>query len=341
MTLTPGQVVTRLLGRKPAAMLLMAGGRNNQVYRVELGDGQTRLAKFYPNEGPGSRDRLNSEFRSLEFLWENQVGSVPHPLLADAEARCGIYEYIQGESIDSAKASADDVDQTVQFVDQLNALHCRALATDLPIASDACFSFQELQATIDHRLQRLEGAAADNPELASFLTEDFAPCYADVSASVTGSGADLGLGMGELLPLQHRALSPSDFGFHNAIRRPDGRVAFVDFEYFGWDDPAKMISDYLLHPAQELGQDLRRRFLDGCLESFKTWPGVAQRLDLVYPLCGLKWCLLILNEFLPDYVARRTHARGYELDLSDLQGQQLDKARRMLARVQNSDAAPY
>ena len=53
------------------------------------------------------------------------------------------------------------------------------------------------------------------------------------------------------LPVEQRTLSPSDFGFHNALRRPDGRVVFLDLEYFGWDDPAKMISDFLLHPALE------------------------------------------------------------------------------------------
>ena len=50
----------------------------------------------------------------------------------------------------------------------------------------------------------------------------------------------------ELAP-QHRCLSPSDFGFHNALLRgrpgvPGARDwVFLDFEYFGWDDPAKTV----------------------------------------------------------------------------------------------------
>ena len=31
---------------------------------------------------------------------------------------------------------------------------------------------------------------------------------------------------------------PGDFGFHNAIRTTKG-VKFIDFEFAGWDDPAK------------------------------------------------------------------------------------------------------
>jgi hypothetical protein len=42
-------------------------------------------------------------------------------------------------------------------------------------------------------------------------------------------------------PLSARlqVLSLSDFGLHNPLRHPDGKLAFLGFEYFGWDEPAK------------------------------------------------------------------------------------------------------
>ena len=55
-----------------------------------------------------------------------------------------------------------------------------------------------------------------------------------------------------ILPKSERCLSPSDFGFHNAICDVNGVYHFVDFEYFGWDDPAKMICDFILHPGMDL-----------------------------------------------------------------------------------------
>ena len=36
-----------------------------------------------------------------------------------------------------------------------------------------------------------------------------------------------------------RTLSPSDFGFHNALLRGGREWVFLDFEYFGWDDPGQ------------------------------------------------------------------------------------------------------
>src|SRR6185503_11886129 len=45
------------------------------------------------------------------------------------------------------------------------------------------------------------------------------------------------------LNLQPR-LSPSDFGYHNAVLADDETVRFFDFEYAGWDDPAKLVCDF-------------------------------------------------------------------------------------------------
>ena len=69
-----------------------------------------------------------------------------------------------------------------------------------------------------------------------------------------------GLDFAAELPQEWRSLVPSDFGFHNSLRRADGTLAFVDFEYFGWDDPVKLTADILLHPGQAARPPQRRRF---------------------------------------------------------------------------------
>ena len=107
---------------------------------------------------------------------------------------------------------------------------------------------------------------------------------------------------------RERTLSPSDFGFHNALRRSDGTIVFLDFEYFGWDDPAKTISDFLLHPAQNLDPSLKDHFLKKMLNSFSKSPFLQERLSVFYPLYALKWCLILLNEFLVSELQRRNFA---------------------------------
>ena len=42
-------------------------------------------------------------------------------------------------------------------------------------------------------------------------------------------------------------LSNADFAPHNILVRPDGRVCSVDWEYAGWDDPARLVAGFLAH----------------------------------------------------------------------------------------------
>ena len=71
---------------------------------------------------------------------------------------------------------------------------------------------------------------------------------------------------------RHRALSPSDFGLHNAMRDEDGRLRFIDFEYFGWDDPVKLVSDTALHPGSELPGSSAKRLIATALARIRS-PG--------------------------------------------------------------------
>jgi hypothetical protein len=147
------------------------------------------------------------------------------------------------------------------------------------------------------------------------------------------AGCDaLGLDPDRPLPLHLQTLSPSDFGFHNALRhRADGLV-FVDFEYFGRDDPVKLTADFLLHPGTALDLSQRRRFLAACRRIYGADHVFAARLRLFYPMYALRWCLILLNEFLPERWARREFARpGADRDTA--QHRQLRKAADMLARV--------
>jgi len=141
-----------------------------------------------------------------------------------------------------------------------------------------------------------------------------------------------------------RSLSPSDFGIHNAIRRSTNAVAFVDFEYFGWDDPAKMICDFLWHPANEPISDLaKRRLAANMIDTFDDQPDLAGRVRLFYPICGLNWCLILLNEFLPDALSRRLQAQvtGHD-DVFALRQKQLARSVARLEQIaKDPQACPY
>ena len=89
-------------------------------------------------------------------------------------------------------------------------------------------------------------------------------------------------------------------------------MAFVDFEYFGWDDPVKLSADILLHPGRTLAAPQRLRFRRAACELYGKDPCFAERLDAYLPLFGLRWVLILLNEFIPERWQRRVLAGAGE-----------------------------
>src|SRR5258708_32435062 len=203
-------------------------------------------------------------------------------------------------------------------------------------ASEAYFSIEAILNNIQRRMSRL---SQDQIEamLVNFLERELLPTLDCVNSWISKRARRQ-----QELPGESRVLSPSDFGFHNAIRRNQHEIVFLDFEYFGWDDPAKLISDFLLHPAMNLNQALARRFACGIVEKFQAPEWLLEHVKTVYPLFGIKWCLICLNEFLPEHRRRRQFAAGAEQDWAIVYSQQLSKARQILQRINGEyEQFPY
>src|SRR5262249_4106615 len=149
-------------------------------------------------------------------------------------------------------------------------------------------------------------------ELIDFFENSFGPELARRSAQARGEAHAAGLDFAADLPQEWWSLVPADFGFHNSLRRGDGSLAFVDFEYFGWDDPVKLTADIPLHPGRPLSPPQGRRFRAAAERLYGDDPLFARRLAAYLPLFGLRWVLILLNEFLPERWQRRVLAGGAE-----------------------------
>lgn len=344
-TLKASSRLSGLLGQAVSSMDRVGGGRNSQVYRVTCGSSEKYIAKLYFRHSGDERARLEVEFSALQFLWANGVRCIPRPIVADRATGWAIYEYIEGETISRQEVTDSDIDYAVGFLARLEGLKSRAGSERLPAASEACFSVQALVENIQLRLGRLGAIARDEePYLAlrEFLAKDFIPSFQEMTEWCKMSLGQSGMSYVSELPGEDRTLSPSDFGFHNALRRVDGETVFLDFEYFGWDDPGKTISDFILHPAMDLEEGLKRRFVVQMLGRFKDMRHLRRRVEIVYPLFGLKWCLILLNEFVPQDLLRRGFASRGDLDRGALQIEQLARAQRMLQRIRRDyEKFPY
>ena len=320
-------LAARLAGHPIERAAQIRGNGNSRVYCVE-GDGRRYLLKSYPSPGIDGRNRLAQEEAALGFLNGTGLGSfVPRSIAADRAANAALHSWLDGTAID--RHSLSDIDQAVDFAARLHELSTTEAAFNLPAATESTLSAQELMRQIDVRLGRLHPAAAEDAGLASFLNTAFEPRLDTARRRLVARYDARDLSLSQDLALNRRVLSPSDFGFHNCLRRGDGRLAFFDFEYFGWDDPVRLVIDFLCHPAMALNDDDRRRFFAGTASFLDADPGFRIRFDAVAPLVALKWCLILLNEFLPEHWQRRLRA-GAHPDWREAKERQLAKAVSML-----------
>ena len=315
-------------------------GRNSQVFQLACAGDRRYVAKRYFHHRLDGRDRLAAEFSSVTFLWEHGIRSIPRPIRADAERGVAVYEAIDGRPVSPQDVTADDIDEAVAFLGRLRALRTAPGSRAIGPASEACFSLQDMVEIIERRLRWLSASAqedAPSQALHAFLVQELVPAFHEITRRCRSACEESRVPFATVLAEEERTLSPSDFGFHNALRREE-RLVFLDFEYFGWDDPAKTACDVLLHPAMELSEELKRCFVSRFLREFADDRGLAKRAEWMYPLCGLKWCTILLNEFVPQDLLRRGFARGVWEARERVQAEQLAKAMRMLHAITQEHA---
>lgn len=319
---------SRLAGRPVRTATPARPGGNNRVFRLDMADGSRRALKYYPSQAVDRRDRLGQEYEALSFLAQHGVGSTPRPFANDREENCALYEWFDGEAA-VLRPCPDDVDQLAEFLIALQNLRDAPGARGLRNASAGIFSPAEAVAQCEQRLKRLLEHASGYSDLRGFVDRDLAPSAALARRRVEERYTKLGLDPAASLAPACRALSPSDFGLHNTMRGEDGRLRFIDFEYFGWDDPVKLVCDTALHPGSNFPEHGARRLVERLSREFEIRDSAfAARQDALYPVFGLIWCLIILNDYLPEICFRRVTI-GRDDESGAILAGQLDKARRL------------
>ncbi|MFM8434384.1 MAG: aminoglycoside phosphotransferase family protein, partial [Planctomycetia bacterium] len=286
----------------PRAIERLPGGGNNRVYRVDTPAGPVLLKEYFRHAGD-PRDRLGAEQAFLQFAWAHGVRAIPQPLACDRGAGIGIYEFVAGRKLAPGEVTAAHVDEAAAFFAAVNRHRHDPDAATLPVASEACFSLAEHLACVDRRLTRLgeiEPESDLHREAAALVASRLVPAWQRVRAAVAAGG----LPIDEPLAAEARVISPSDFGFHNCIATDSG-LKFIDFEYAGWDDPAKLACDFFCQPRVPVPGVYWTEFVRG-LDRALGWEGrLEARARLLLPAYRLKWCCIILNEFLRADRARR------------------------------------
>ena len=323
-------VARTLVGSTVELNRVLGGGRNSRIWRVRSSLGVFAL-KQYPPRRDDHRDRLSTEVGALRLMERYHFDTVPRVVGVDDRRGYALLSWIDGADV--VEISNDDIDAAADFLGAIHDLRAAQCAAMQPLAAEACLSGGEILRQVEERLMKLRGAASAEKELFDFLEHSLLHQFASWSAAARNLARQAGLDFDGELPQECRSLVPSDFGFHNSLRRRDGSLAFVDFEYFGWDDPVKMTADILLHPGRALPRSQRDRFRQAATRLYGGDDrAFAPRLSAYLPLFGCRWVLIMLNEFIPELWRRRALA-GDSGSWSEAKTRQLGKARDFLAAL--------
>ncbi len=173
--------------------------------------------------------------------------------------------------------------------------------------AEACFTAGEHIATIARRLARVDTIEPTDPAstaAATFVATRLRPAWTQVHTRLVAHLHQAGIA---LEAPTASCLSPSDFGFHNAL--VDGqRIGFLDFEYAGRDDPAKLVCDFFAQPELPAPAALFNTFVARLVAGLGLNDQDAARCHALRAAYRVKWACILLNEFLPRDAARREFA---------------------------------
>jgi hypothetical protein len=289
-------------------LLPCVAGGNNRVYFVE-GAGVPMVAKRYFRSPTDTRDRLRAEWSFISYAYSTGLHCVPRPIAADPAGQLALYERVEGRKLAAGEVAESDVRAAAEFIRQLNAPIRRPHAVGLPQASEAGFSVAEHFAVIDRRLARLATATAKavNDDGSNEFVRQLRDYWGGLKDLIADQAASARFALDDILPEELRWISPSDFGFHNVLKRPDDSLCFIDFEYAGWDDPAKTVADFFLQPQVPVDA----RYVDGFLEQTLDAAGSRpqrRRIEILRPIFAVKWCIIMMNPFVAERAQAGTFA---------------------------------
>ncbi len=272
-------------------LVQLHGGINNHVFRCSSRD-RKWVIKGYPANNKGWRDRMQAEVEFLRYAHRVAEGRVPKLINVDNALRCVVLEHIEGSAYPEGVAPpAEDIQAAEDFFLALNAdLHLARQMIHLD-AAEGFLNLRQHMANVRERLAQMGTKhlpAKWRAEVDTLLEKLLR--VADLVENNLEEKIRSGL-VENHLDAELRCISPSDFGFHNAIRTGNG-VIFIDFEFAGWDDPSKASIDFSLQPKVPVRRKFTTYLKNQEPDSVRL---LLHRRKALTPVLRLKWICIILG----------------------------------------------
>ena len=292
---------TRAIGASEDSLAQLSGGMNNNVYMCRSKE-KKWVIKGYPQwNNVGRTDRMQAEVDFLRYTASVAPGFTPTLIEVDTLRRCTVLEHVSGKTYEEGVTpNKDEIQEAFCFYNKLNS--------DLELAKrlirlDAGEGFLSLREHMDNVRARIAAMGTGHlPTKYKRQSEEILQhlrARSEKAAIILEDHISSGT-VKDTIDINERCISPSDFGFHNAIRTRS-RVVFIDFEFAGWDDPAKFCIDFTLQQRNPV--NLRPIDVASILfpDKFRL---MSRRLNVMREILLLKWFCIILGIFNPKNLSR-------------------------------------
>lgn len=289
--------------------------QSNRLHDIWIGE-RHWIAKEYLKSDEFA-DAPRREFDALSLLADKDIAPQPihfEPHTSDTPPIV-VYEYMEGVMWDRHKPSPAELEQLAQAWLAVHAVtrddlwisrnYDRSIVETIAMMQGY---FMNYQAWAERYFK--EGLPAVN--LCMDILHQRRPIFEEIAAMKP--------------PLY---FCKSDPRFANVIRRPDGRIAFVDWEDSGLRDPARDLADLFSHPNQEdlLSPDDWGAFLRVYLaEMSRKDADLDYRIRLYLAIFPIFWMSLLMNR-----IAQTQNKKLIDWSVNGLEGHQ--RLERIMGRM--------
>ena len=282
-------------------------GGNNRIREVAFVGGERMAVKHYLTDPDDPRPRRDSEWKFLNLLWSHGFTQIPQPNHTWSDgSSMGLIEGSSPKDI-----SDDNLPDYLLLLRRLDEIGGQAERDQLNMAADARIRpIEWLEAVARRSAQTVEACEREGlTSISAFLTGPFESLKQTASHTFESVCSQADIEPDHKLPFELWFPSPSDLGPHNTVVAGD-RLVFLDFEYAGWDDPAKLLADFLHHVAHQTPAQTRLTIIRGFVQSRERDPKLWSRLRAIADLVALEWILIVLNVTLPHIMRRKQFAHA-------------------------------
>ena len=319
----------RALNTSITTLQTLPSSGNNRIYNIKTESNQEYVEKKYLQLESDSRPRLQAEFENLNALWKLGFRNIPQPFVK--EENRAVYSFIEGAPVKSV--GRKEINGVISFLCRISDSSKNLQSFPDRRAADSRSCLGDYIDQIEKRYDRII-LGAKNSEWEKETNEFMERCVLPHKEFIFNKFYDFigTLGWDAHRPFHEneQMFCPSDLGFHNILANPKNKseLFFLDFEYSGWDDPAKLMADFFHHVGQSVTWEHKWYLLEQFAGHRKQDPDFLKRWEAVIDLIGLEWVLIVLNVIDPNEMKRKRFANP-NLDAGRFVKSRLAKANQM------------